>query len=266
VARKKKHPEHVNNERWLVSYADFITLLFAFFVVMFAVSQVDSKKVGRFSESFHEALESNAFNSRGLGLLPNDNAPPKASPAEPKAHRSVPAAGGGGGGGAGARREIQTGLARRAQATRALAGLRILDIHGELVLRLPEQLMFNAGDATLADDGRTALDIIGDELAKHDVTLRVEGHTDNKPIKTVRYPSNWDLSTARATAVIAFLVDTKKLNPVRLSAAGYGEYHPIAENETAEGRALNRRVDIVVIAQDEPAEQDTADLPKEPTR
>jgi chemotaxis protein MotB len=243
VARKHKHPEHVNHERWLVSYADFITLLFAFFVVMFAVSQVDSKKLGRFSESFQQALESNAFNSKGRGLLPAETNPQKSfSSIKPDLTKKKGILGGD-------KREIRDALAKRASTTRALSGLKIIELHGELVLRLPERLMFDVGDAKLQEDGRVALEIIAEEVASRHVKIRVEGHTDNAPIKTARFPSNWELSTARATAVVAFLVATKKISPERLSAAGYGEFHPVAANDGADGRAQNRRVDIVVVSE-----------------
>jgi chemotaxis protein MotB len=252
VARKKKHPEHVNHERWLVSYADFITLLFAFFVVMFAVSQVDSKKLGRFSESFEKALESNAFNAKGKGLLPSDKPRPKTTGPDMKLDVKKLGVFNG------EKQAIRASLAARAQTARVLTGLRILDIHGELVLRLPERLIFPVGDATIQDDGRIALQLIADEVAERHVRLRVEGHTDNAPIRTARFPSNWELSTARATSVVAFLVDTKKIDPTRLSAAGYGQYHPIAENDTVDGRAQNRRVDIVVVTDEVPQDDDGA--------
>src|SRR5450432_601470 len=122
MARKKKHPEHVNHERWLISYADFITLLFAFFVVMFAVSQVDSKKLGRFSESFERALESNAFNSKGKGLLPADGqkkTPPAIKSlklAQPIKPGVLP----------GEKQQIRANLDKRAQLARVLNGLSIL--------------------------------------------------------------------------------------------------------------------------------------------
>jgi len=254
VARKKKHPEHVNHERWLVSYADFITLLFAFFVVMFAVSQVDSKKLGRFSESFERALESNAFNSKGKGLLPAEGQ--KKTPPTPKALKMPPPIKPGVL--PNEKQQIRANLDKRAQLARVLNGLSILEIHGELVLRLPERLMFAVGDAQISEDGRVALGLIADEVASRHVNLRVEGHTDNAPIRTARFPSNWELSTTRATSVVAFLVDTKKIDPARLSAAGYGEYHPVAENDSVEGRKMNRRVDIVVVAEDDPPE----DTPK----
>lgn len=244
MARKKKPEEHANHERWLVSYADFITLLFAFFVVMFAVSQVDSKKMGRFTESFNEALEWQVLNGDGRGLMQGQKPAGNGSPSSqvsspfPKPHEF-----------AADKDQIRKGLTRKASTIPELAGLTMLELRGELVLRLPERLMFEVGEATMHPDGKIALDAITEELRARPVRIRIEGHTDSAPIRTPKYPSNWELSTARAMAVVAFLVESRKLEPARLAAAGYGEHHPIASNDSAEGRAQNRRVDIIVVAE-----------------
>jgi chemotaxis protein MotB len=239
MARKKKHPEHVNHERWLVSYADFITLLFAFFVVMFAVSQVDSKKVGRFTQSFKEALEWAPLTQKSgggggdrviaeLSAMANHTRPSWSYSNEKKS--------------------IKKNLGERLGKVPSLSGLNILEVHGELVLRLPEKLMFDRGEAAISPGGKEALDAIADELRTRPVRIRVEGHTDATPIHTARFPSNWELSMARAMAVVRFCLETAKIEPGRLAAAGYGEYHPVGSNDSAEGRAQNRRVDLIVVA------------------
>lgn len=238
MARKKKHPEHVNHERWLISYADFITLLFAFFVVMFAVSQVDSKKVGRFTQSFNDALEWSPITQQGFS----------GGGENPIAEISISATGKGNGDFTGEKRGIRAGLAKRASKVPALFGLNVLEVHGELVLRLPEKLMFDRGEAAISPDGKSALDAIAEELKIRPVRIRVEGHTDATPIHTARFPSNWELSMARAMAVVDFLLGTGKIEPARMGAAGYGEHHPVASNDTSEGRAQNRRVDIIIVA------------------
>jgi chemotaxis protein MotB len=243
MARKKKPEEHANHERWLVSYADFITLLFAFFVVMFAVSQVDSKKMGRFTESFNEALEWQVLNGEGRGLMvghkpPSDNAASQGLAAPVQARHDYSTE----------KEAIQKGLAQKASSIPELAGLTVLEIRGELVLRLPERLMFDIGEAAMNPGGKTALEAIADELRARPVRIRIEGHTDGASIRTSKYPSNWELSTARAMAVVAMLLESKKIEPFRLAAAGYGEHHPIASNDSPEGRAQNRRVDIIVVA------------------
>jgi chemotaxis protein MotB len=243
MARKKiKHPEHVNHDRWLVSYADFITLLFAFFVVMFAVSQVDSKKVGRFTQSFHDALEWQVMSQGGgrassgpdvIEVIPSfTNAKGTQRIRQFEEEKA----------------SIRRGLVKRLGNVPMLAGLNILEVHGELVLRLPEKLMFDRGEAILKRDGGEALVAIADELAARPVRIRVEGHTDSTPIRTPRFPSNWELSQSRSMAVVRFFLEDGKIAPPRLAAAGYGEHHPVASNDSVEGKAQNRRVDLIVVA------------------
>lgn len=236
MARKKKHPEHVNHERWLISYADFITLLFAFFVVMFAVSQVDSAKVGRFTESFSKAIGIDTFPESGAGLLPGgaiaaqlEQAPPKPGALPPELESL--------------REKLDT-LRKSAELP---PNLQVLRRRNELVIRLSESLFFAAGDDALKPPSVEAMQKLAAELEPRKVDIRIEGHTDDRPIRTTRFRSNWDLSTARATAVIAVLAEAKIAAP-RLSAVGYGEFHPVGSNATPEGRRMNRRVDIVVSA------------------
>ncbi|MFO0676818.1 MAG: flagellar motor protein MotB [Polyangiaceae bacterium] len=233
--RKKKHPEHVNHERWLISYADFITLLFAFFVVMFAVSQVDTKKMGRFTESFSQAVGVEPFTDSGKGILPSaggkeaeerdsDGHPPRI-PSELES--------------------FQGALGARAKASPELDALQIVAVGNEVVLRMPVGVIFDNGSDSVKKTASPALQVIADEIRDRPLDLRVEGHTDDRPIATTRFRSNWDLSTGRATAVVLEFA-RMGIAPARLAAAGYGEFHPLSPNDTAEGRAKNRRVDVVV--------------------
>jgi chemotaxis protein MotB len=233
--RKNKSPEHVNHERWLVSYADFITLLFAFFVVLFAVSQVDSKKVGRFTESFSRAIGIDLFPQPGKGLLEGaaeeparDEDPTKTSPLPPELL------------------DLRASLMSASARDDTLADVQIVTKRTELVLRLSDSLLFDSGNDALDERARRVVARLAAELRDRPVDIRVEGHTDDRPIKTARFRSNWDLSTARATTIVAALA-AEGIAPGRLSAAGYGEFHPIAPNTTDEGRKQNRRVDIVVM-------------------
>ncbi len=235
MARKKKHPEHVNHERWLVSYADFITLLFAFFVVMFATSQVDTNKMGRFTESFSKAVGIEVFPESGKSIL-GGNSAKDAVTVSGKGDEALPIE----------LQELKSALQQKS-AKDKFAGVEVLSTRNELVLRLSDNVVFDSGNDEVKGPALEILKRIAGELNARKVTVRVEGHTDDKPIKTVRFRSNWDLSTARATAVVvAFSKDG--IGPERLSAAGYAEFHPLASNETAEGRAQNRRVDIIVSA------------------
>jgi chemotaxis protein MotB len=245
MARKKKPPEHVNHERWLVSYADFITLLFAFFVVMFASSQVDTKKMGQFSDSFSKAIGESFLMEGGRSLLPDGKPPPPEPP---------------GAGGTGAEGTLPKELVKLAkklgQNHDELAGLKILQRRNELVIRLADSLLFDSGDDTLKEHAVRVVQAIANELRERKVDVRVEGHTDDVPIRTMRYRSNWDLSTARATAVIAQLNGPGRIPATRLAASGYGEFRPVASNATPEGRAQNRRVDLVIAASlDMPADE-----------
>ena len=241
---KKKHPEHVNHERWLVSYADFITLLFAFFVVMFATSQTDSVKVTKFVDSFTRAIQWSVFSVDGTGFL--EGAPSNPSHSDEKIESAKPTKSRPRSGEREHAKEIKGAVKQLQASAPILSGLKIEEAQGELVLRLPERLVFDRGQAELKEEGRIALTAIADELAPRPVKLRVEGHTDSVPIHTARFPSNWELSTARATAVIQFFIEKKDFDASRLSAAGYAEFHPVADNDTEEGRALNRRVDLVI--------------------
>jgi chemotaxis protein MotB len=151
-------------------------------------------------------------------------------------------------------------LDRLSQTGEALKGLQVFRRRTELVLRLPEGLLFDVGDARVEEARLQMLKTLAPELTSRTVDVRVEGHTDDRPISSGRYHSNWDLSTARATAVMAILLQEGML-PERLSVAGYAEFHPVASNATEDGRRQNRRVDLVVTA----AVPEESPAPAEPT-
>jgi chemotaxis protein MotB len=249
--RKKKPPEHANHERWLISYADLITLLFAFFVVMFAVSQVDAKRMGRFTEAFQKAVGADIFPGRGDNIIPDVSEtlkPGLGTEEKASGEEELP----------GELKKLKTALTALTQKGEALQGLNLLQRRNELVLRLADNIFFESGDDSLKEPARIMIHALAPELLKRDVDVRVEGHTDTRPISTVRFRSNWDLSTARATAVILRLA-AEGMPPPRLSAAGYGEFRPLADNATEEGRKQNRRVDLVVSV-------DVGIVPEEPAK
>ena len=251
MARKKKHPAHVNHERWLISYADFITLLFAFFVVMFAVSKVDAKKVGRFQDSFSLAVGLTANGERGYLPRVEDEGPPlniMAMPMRSSDPASLPK---------GKRdpgpppfplelRQLQNVFEEKKAIEKSLAGVKIIRRGSELVLRLDATALFDSGNDKVKPNALEALRTIADQVREHDVQIRVEGHTDDMPIKTLRFRSNWDLSTARATSVVAVLAASGKIPPGRIAAIGYAEFQPLAPNDSNDSRAKNRRVDFVL--------------------
>ncbi|MFI5361879.1 MAG: flagellar motor protein MotB [Elusimicrobiota bacterium] len=146
--------------------------------------------------------------------------------------------------------DLQAGL----KSEIAAGEIKITQLQGKLTVNLVDRILFDSGKAEIKDDGRKVLDKVGGILnTVADKNIRIEGHTDNKPITgelLAKYPSNWELSTARATAVARYLQDHDKVDPARLVAAGYGEFHPVAPNDTADSRALNRRIEIVLVPRD----------------
>ena len=260
MRRRRKHPSHSNHERWLVSYADFITLLFAFFVVLYASSQVDKRKVGKLALAIQVAFqEMGIFQASTTEVPINSDAPMPFS----KAHaiesaqrtaslgRIVARPNGVLGGGiengdlAQLETELQTALATEIKR-KEIAMRREPD---GLVISLREVGFFESGSAQMKSTSQGAFDRIATMLRQRAYRVRIEGHTDDIPIHTTRFSSNWELSTARATEVVRMLIVRDGFAPDRLSAAGYAEYHPIASNDSADGRGMNRRVDIVILGQ-----------------
>jgi chemotaxis protein MotB len=236
VARKRKHPEHVNHERWLVSYADFITLLFAFFTTLYAISTVDQKKAGKLMYSMMTAFNVEFFQG---------SAPPPSSGVIAAVQGAI----------AGSHRPIHkkepelSAMARKIAALAETPALRgkfqvRMEARG-LVVSLAEAGFFESGSAAIRPDALAAVAELAQVFAPASMNVTVEGHTDNVPVRSGKYASNWELSTARSTSVVAFLID-QGISADRLSAAGYGEFKPVAGNDTPEGRARNRRVDLVI--------------------
>jgi chemotaxis protein MotB len=257
--RHKRSQTRANHERWLVSYADFITLLFAFFVVLYASSQVDQKKVGKLALAIQIAFQE-------LGVFPASTTQIPLDASDPMPFSTVQAI-------QNVKRNTELGRIASApdEALAANSEENDLDtlqeqlrdaLHNEIALRevalhrvdeglivsLREFGFFNSGSATIKPESLSALDRIASILAIRTYRLRIEGHTDNIPIHTPQMASNWELSTARATELVRVLIDRYNFAPERLSAAGYAEFHPVASNLTQQGRAQNRRVDIVILA------------------
>jgi len=275
--KKKRDEEHENLERWLVSYADFITLMFAFFVTMYAISRVDTAKLGSAVESLQRALGSviavqNTQRSPGvfvanlpqrLHITPIEGGKGYPSKAEIENFEKLI-------------KEIKTNMKglsqygpegqKRGSLGKEHAGSDekalsedqikyIIEKRG-LVIRISERLFFESGDASIRRDFVPMLNVLARAFENVPNHIRIEGHTDSVPINTPKFPSNWELSTARATTIVRYLLANFDLKQERMSATGYAEFHPIETNRTPEGRLQNRRVDFVVMSnremEDEP--------------
>jgi chemotaxis protein MotB len=236
-------PVRVNHERWLVSYADFITLLFAFFVVLYAFARADDKKHVQVSQAINQAFKSmgglsqTADASSGSSQDGSSSAPAEDQPqdlrAAPRTRADLERL----------RRELSKALAGEI-AAHAIS----LEMGRDgLVISLREAGFFDSGSAAPKTGTLPALRQIATKLGSSPYDVRIEGHTDNIPIHNSEFASNWELSSARATNVARLVLDNRMISPERVSAAGYAEYHPIASNGDADGRAANRRVDLVVM-------------------
>ena len=249
MARKKSLPEHPNHERWLVSYADFITLLFAFFVVMFASSQTDRAKAQMVSEAVKQAFEKGGMSAairEILGGTVDDRGKGNAmmrgpGGSEPRRKEDDLA-----------RAELVPSLQYLTRTLAAEIQNGAIEVHLEsrgLVLSLRQAAFFPSGGDSIEPKTFTTLDKIGATLRELPNGVRLEGHTDSVPIHTARFRSNWDLSVARSIAMLELFTSRCNVPAQRLSVAGYADTAPVASNETEEGRARNRRVDIVILAQ-----------------
>lgn len=239
----------VTHDRWLVSYADFITLLFAFFVVLFATAKADERKQMEFSQAIDAAFQS-------LGIFPDAARKPARNPnaaVNGTEHPVVPMNIVMGEGVLSPARvkddleNLRRDLEQRLSNQVAQHTVSIQMGRDGLVISLREAGFFDSGSAIPRPETLPALRQIAASLARTPYDLRVEGHTDNVPIHTENFDSNWELSSARATRIARLFLDLHAIPADRLSAAGYAEFHPIASNATPEGRATNRRVDVVVL-------------------
>ena len=271
MSRRRRHKEHVNHERWLVSYADLITLLFAFFVVMYSTSQVDHRKVGKLAAAIQVAFqELGVFQATGTKVPTetSDPIPPDTAQALENVDRTaalgriVPAPKG-----VLSSEQNDLSLLRR-ELEQALAPeisrheIALRQGPDGLVISLREIGFFDSGSAQIKTNSQGAFSRIASLLVERNYRLRIEGHTDNVPIHTPQFASNWELSTGRGTELIRLLVVQYGFAPERLSVGGYAEFHPIASNSTEEGRALNRRVDVVILSKPASAE---VHAPEKPT-
>ncbi|MGA9356374.1 MAG: flagellar motor protein MotB [Terriglobales bacterium] len=261
MSRRHKKQAHVNHERWLVSYADFITLLFAFFVVLYSSSQVDKKKVGKLALAIQVAFQEMGVFQASTTKVPVDVRDPMpfssvqaienvARTASVGQITSHPEGGLGSGVENGDLAQLQKVLENTLAAEIKSKEISVHRDPDGLVISLREAGFFESGSARMKATSQSTFDRIATLLRQHGSTIRVEGHTDNVPIHNSQFSSNWELSVSRATEIVRLLIVRDGYLPGHLSAAGFAEFHPVASNATAEGRSLNRRVDIVVLREE----------------
>jgi chemotaxis protein MotB len=228
MPRRRRRELSVNHERWLVSYADFITLLFAFFVVMYSISQVNESKYRVLSSTLVDAFTP-AAKTRLKSDVSAQHAVPPIEVGEHPGNLN------------------QLEQAFRQEFT-GLIDDQLMQVSSNemwLQVELRDSILFSSGSAEVSDTARSIFTRVAAIIAKVDNPVQIEGFTDNVPIQTSRYPSNWELSGARAAAIVKWLVDAG-VGPARLAAVGYGKYQPVASNNTPQGRAQNRRVAIMI--------------------
>jgi chemotaxis protein MotB len=262
MSRRRRRLAHVNHERWLVSYADFITLLFAFFVVLYSSSQVDRRKVGKLAVAIQVAFQE-------LGVFPASSTTISVDAKEPIPFNTVQAI---------ENAERTAALGRIVPSPKGVLGASesgdLSSLRQELedalapeikrneiavsvgpdglVVSLREIGFFESGSAKIRAASLDTFSRIAWLLAERKYRVRIEGHTDNKPIHNAQFSDNWELSTARATELVRLLITKYGFAPDRLSAAGYAEFHPVANNDSNETRAQNRRVDLVILGRVSP--------------
>ena len=241
--RRAKHAEgHENAERWLLTYADLITLLMVFFVVLYSMSSADSAKFKIISQALEQAFNVDVLKSGSPASISEAN-----SGSAPAVIQSMPSS------------AADPAMANKHQHKQAHNDTKhknktnapdvVTETDQESIfIRVSGSFLFPSGLADLKPQAVPVLNAIGDERRTTTNNVRVEGHTDNIPLVSPRYPTNWELSSARALVVTRYLVETGGVPPSRLGAVGFGEFRPMVDNDTREHRALNRRVEIHILA------------------
>ena len=250
--------------RWVVSYADFVTMLLALFMVMYALSQLDISHMKTFSNSIDRAFDGNSkqtnksttnldekskllklFKTTETSVYIDNNTPLTLDKSSKELKKQLSSF----------ENQIPVESANFENIRKTIKNefnntqnINVIREPRGILIRLNDTVLFDRGSDIIKDKALNVLDKIAVVLKKEPNSIRIEGHTDNLPIKTDKFPSNWELSTARATNIIKYLIEVHKLSPNRISAAGYGEYMPISSNDTEIGRSENRRVDIVVLS------------------
>lgn len=238
MSRISSKPVAEPDKQWLLTFNDMITLLLTFFVLLISMSMIEKTTMATVADSVRKvaggrAVDDNKTGGHVLRVVPSlrDEGIERARRQKEDGFPEDVFA---------ARRSVVTGMLQ------TIDGVKITPTENGLGLSMNENLLFSSGSADISDKGARILGDISRIITKADVLVRVEGHTDSIPIDSNRYPSNWELSLARATRVVRWLAENGTVNPEKLSAAGYADTHPLVSNDTERNRQANRRVDIVL--------------------
>ena len=230
--RRKSNKDNSEDSNWMTTFSDMMTLLLTFFVLLYSMSTIDAQK-------FQAAISSLREN---IGIMPGGrtvsnealvNSGSLGSDISPSPRSDLTAA--------------MASMQQYVQERDLEDQIKMEMTQRGLVVRFTGQILYDLGEAEIKEEGREVLNKVANELKEMPNNVMVEGHTDNLPIQTEEFPSNWELSTARATEVIKYFIEDPGITPERLSAAGYSEYRPIKDNDSSENRALNRRVEVVIL-------------------
>jgi len=238
---KNSKAEEVNSASWLTTFNDLVTLLMVFFVLMFSLSSIDVKKMSDFQYALQSGLGVLREGQQSSIAVKDDQVVKDMSNIHTQAD---------GRGGKPHQQSTQQSLEDALDALGDDIGIRVSYSEQGAHLSFEDGVLFDFGQAVISAKGYAVLDQIADILRTTPDPIRVEGHTDNVPIHTRQYPSNWELSTARAVNVLKYFADAGRIDPRRLSAVGYGESKPLVNNDSPRNRAKNRRVEIVLIKEE----------------
>ncbi|MCI8804300.1 MAG: flagellar motor protein MotB [Clostridiales bacterium] len=250
---KRKEPEVKKGlDEWMGTYGDMVTLLLCFFVLLFSMATIDAAKFAQVAASFSsvnritimESASSSILESLGNGIVQMPQAQGEASEDNEEKDKAT---------------EELVKMASDFKTYFAQQNLQDkIDVEQNeqyITLNFKDGILFDSGKAELKAEALGALDIVSNELAKYpENNVKIEGHADNMPINTPRYPNNWYLSAARAISVAMYFTETKGFSPERISAEGYGEFRPRVPNDTPENRSINRRVEIKILSKYQPNE------------
>lgn len=239
MSKKKKHTHHEEEggEAWLLPYSDLMTLLLAVFIVLFAVSQIDAEKAKSMSEAFTDGMMSQSEAAARMSdqeSTKTEHSENTSSGVKSEQERME---------------ELKAELDAKLESKNLTGSVKTgIDKRG-LVISLSNAIFFDPGSAEIKKENEDILLELAGMVDVMDNYIRIEGHTDNVPMNSSTYPSNWDLSAARAANVVRLLTSKANITPDKLIAVGYGEYRPVEDNSTDEGRAKNRRIDIIVVSE-----------------